>query len=322
MPAFRITLITVVGFPAVTGLVLAMYLFPPKTHPHPVGPLDQLDPRNLPQAARPSDPPPELVAVLGLPTAPPTEYLCSVAVSSDGRYLAGGTRCGEVWLWEVPSLRRLWRRSAHVGTVTALAFSADGRNIASGSRDGSVRRWSLSGEPLGDDWPVHTSLVSALVFSPDGQTLATAAEGFVSIWDISQDRPMLSRQLDVASCPVHALALSPDGHWLAAAGGGDNMIRLWGLDRRRPEPDNILPGGGEFRVRALAFTRDGSAIASIDSDGLGILWDAKGPPIRSWRVFCPPFLGAAFAADGRHLITVHGDGTAWVLRPVGGWEGQ
>jgi WD40 repeat protein len=322
MTPLRVALITLIGFTSITGLLLAAYLLPPRTTSHGTGPLDQLELRNLPPAARPADPPRELVAVLGLPSAPPTEYLCSVAVSSDGRYLAAGMRCGEVWLWQVPSLQRLWRRSAHVGTVTALAFSPDGRNIVSGSRDGSVRRWSLSGEPLGDDWPAHTRLVSALVFSPDGRMLATATDGCVRIWDVRQDRPMLNLELDIPNCPVHALALSPDGHRLAAAGGGDNMIRLWGLDRGRPEPDNILPGGGEFRVRALGFTRDGSAIASIDSGGLGILWDVKGPPIRSWRVFCPPCLGAAFAADGRHLVTVHGDGTAWVLRPAGGWEGQ
>jgi WD40 repeat protein len=322
MSALRIALITLVGLIAATGLVLAAYLFPTRTTPYRAGPLDQLDIRDLPSAARPADPPRELVAVLGLPTAPPGEYLCSVAVSSDGLYLAGGTRCGEVWLWEVPNLRRLWRRSAHVGTVTALAFSPDGQTIASGGRDGSARRWSLSGEPFGDDFLAHASSVSALAFSADGRKLVAAADGCVRIWDFGQERPTLDQQLDVPNCPVHALALSPDGQWLACAGRGDNAIRLWGLDRARPEPDNILPGHGDFRVRALAFTRDGSAIASFDSGGLGILWDGRGASIRSWRVFCLPCLGAAFAADGRHIITVHGNGTAWVLRPVGGWEGQ
>jgi WD40 repeat protein len=315
-------LITLAIISALTGIVLAAYLLPPRTTSHRTGPLDQLDLRDVPTAARPPDPPRELVAVLGLPSAPPAEYFCSVAVSSDGRYLASGTRSGEVWLWEVPSLRKLWQCSAHVGTVTAVAFSPDGETIASGGRDGSVRRWSLSGESLGDDLPAHGSCVSALTFSPDGRTLATATEGCVRLWDLRNDRPALRRQFDIPDTPVHALAISPDGELLACAGGGDNAIRVWGLDRTRPDRDNILPKQGDFRVRALAFTRDNLGIASFDSDGLGILWDEKGRPIRSWRVFSPPCLGAIFATDGRHLITVHGDGTAWVLRPAGGWEGE
>ncbi len=312
--------------PAVTlaaGLALAACLL--QSAPWPVvaeSPLDQLDPRAIPAALRPDDPPRELVGVLRGASGPPTGQVCSAAVSPDGRWVAAGTRGGTVRLFAVPGLECRWERAAHGEKVTALAFAPDGQSLWSGGFDGSLLRWSLDGTR--QPWPgadsAHAGPVFAIAHSPDGRTVATGSRGCVRLWALERQRLALTAELSVPDCPMQALAFSPSGRRLAGGGGGDRAIRLWRLDGERPELDAILPGHDDSWVRALAFSRDGAALTSLDAFGSGIVWDGRGPH-GSWRVFCPPCIIAAFAADGRHLLTVHGDGSAWLLRVPGGWTG-
>ncbi len=69
-------------------------------------------------------------------------------------------------------------------------------------------------------------------------------------------------------------------------------------------------------IFGISFSPDGKSAATV---GAGtqplIVWDlASGKALRSWDGLPVRFQGAAFAADGRHLITANSNGTAYVLR--------
>jgi len=101
------------------------------------------------------------------PALPPTEWhplatlqgrararnasgVWGVALSPDGRLLAGGADDGSVWLWETRTGRLLATLQGHTDLVFGVALSADGRMLASGSFDGTVRLWdATSGACLG-----------------------------------------------------------------------------------------------------------------------------------------------------------------------------
>jgi WD40 repeat protein len=198
-----------------------------------------------------------------------------------------------------------------------VAFAPDGRSLASGSTDGRVGLWSLDGSPppqarpdLAIDGPVL-----ALAYSPDGRLLAAGSEGLVRLWDLSVGGQAAAVGLHDLRGRVNALAFSPDGRRLA---GGDQAVQVWRLDGGRPEPESVRPGS-EAWLRALDFSPDGAAVVCLDTFGHGTVWAAEGSAVSSWQVFGPLILKGAFAPDGRHVLSVNGDGSLWVLRLRGRW---
>jgi WD40 repeat protein len=295
-------------------LALACLFWPDSVSQPPDNPLGRLDASTIPAGRRPTDPPRELVAVLGKAGGPPAEQLCSVAVSADGRWIAAGTRRGAVRLFDVPALRPLREWREYDVAVTALDFAPDGLSLITGGADGVIRRWSLDGAELpGGPIPTHPGPVHAIAHAPGGRAVATAARGGVRVWDVGPGAWVAVGDAVIADWPVWALAFSPDGRRLACGGGGDNAVRLLRVDGGRPAVEAVLAGSDEFQVRGLGFAPDG-AVASLNSDSRGTIWAANGAEACGFRLAGPPCLKGVFVRDGRHLLTVHGDGAVWVLR--------
>ena len=67
-------------------------------------------------------------------------------------------------------------------------------------------------------------------------------------------------------------------------------------------------------VNQAVFTPDGKIIATACSDHRVRLWDATSLTLQhEWDLQCP-VVAAAFALDGRHLITGNGNSTLTIFR--------
>ena len=199
----------------------------------------------------------------------------TVAYRPDGRWLATGSGDRTVRLWDLSSLLvsgveeglsggleagdfsvepRVLR--AHTAGVTSVAFDRDERWLATGSDDMSVRLWQV---PASGDAGLQASDLEA--------------------------EPLVLRGHESG---VTSVAFSPDSHWLAA-GGWDGSVRLWDVsallalgDAGGPATDlrSVLPSsetlvlrGHAGGVRSVAFSSDGSWLASGSDDGTARLWD-------------------------------------------------
>jgi WD40 repeat protein len=115
-------------------------------------------------------------------------------------------------------------------------------------------------------------LAESVAYSPDGSTIATGFSSGTLIWDIGRDRVLQAVEVD--GIP-YALAYSPDGRLLAV--GVHSEIALWDTEAEEVVA-TLKDHNGD--VQDLAFSPDGSLLASASRDGSAIVWDmtAYGQP--------------------------------------------
>lgn len=162
--------------------------------------------------------------------------------------------------------------SAHSGG-SALTTSPDSRLVASGGWSGRIRLWKLpDGSPAGG-WRAHGDSVNGIVFIGDGSRLMSAGyDGRMVIWDLAGRR---LQDWDTGS-PVTVLEARRDRKRLAT-GHADGSVRLWDVEGRLLA---AWPQVHRGRVRTVALSDRGDAIASAGTDRRAYWWQYDGLPQR------------------------------------------
>lgn len=205
--------------------------------------------------------------------------LRALAMSPDGKRLAGGGDDGGVQLWDVATGKPAARLSGHTDWVLALAFSPDGKLLASGGHDGIVRLWEVaSGKKLLDiparaaaapnTPPPPANSVLALAFRPDGKLLAIGGSD-AQIHLANVDDGKLIRSLAGHTSSVTGLAFHPAGVFLASS-SKDRTLRLW--KPPEPQPLKVLEGHTAW-VQDVKFVAQGTRLASVGADQTVRFWD-------------------------------------------------
>lgn len=219
-------------------------------------------------------------------------------VARDGKVVATSEGDRTIRLWDVASGELLANLQTGDRSCHVMEFSPDGSSLA-GATGKVVQVWAVQPDvaleaPLEQEERVSLRIA----YSPDGRLLASAhLDGTIRLLDARTLK--LRRKLAGHDHGAYSVAFSPDGTRLVS--GGRRMVKVWDV---KTGQELLQVQNPAESVRAVAFTKDGKAIATTHGT-----WDAD---TGQQRVrFNPPHIEGVFSADGAILAT---RGAGWELR--------
>ncbi len=205
--------------------------------------------------------------------APGLGSMYAMAFSPNGNLLAMRGPGGSIRLWEVATGTEIRRLDGHSAQVTGIAFRPDGAQIATCGMDGNVRLWDVATGRCARTIVVAANLeLWAIAYHPEGEIVTVGGDRRTfKLFDISTGTE--NGVFTTPAYSVRGLAFNSDGTMLAA-GGADNIVRVWGRDGSQRWQFH----GHTGPIRALAFSPNSNTIASAAEDGTVKLWDADAGP--------------------------------------------
>ncbi|MBL9005301.1 MAG: pentapeptide repeat-containing protein [Myxococcales bacterium] len=218
----------------------------------------------------------------------------AVVWSPNGRWLAIGSKGGQISLWDAAAGFCWINWRGHREHLSAVSWSRDGRKLATGAGDGTAKLWDTRTGELLTTLAGHKASVLWVSWSPNGRTLATGSyDRTVRLWDVATAE--LLHTLTGHASWVYSVSWSPDGRTLAT-GSNDRGVRLW--DAATGKVLHTLVGHKDS-VRSVEWSPDGRVLATGGDDQVVRLWD--------------PITGAQ-----RHVLSGHESGiTAVAWSPDG-----
>lgn len=201
-----------------------------------------------------------------------TNHVNAVAVSSDGKLVAGGGMDNSVRIWRLISGELVHRFEGSQRIIRTVAFQPKGSLLASAGDEPVVRIWDVAAGAQVKTLSGLSPTVRSICFSHDGKLLAGGSfrqkgpkqwQGEVVVWDVASGEVVRVLESQ-ANGYYRGVAFSPDGSLLGAAfdSTGESRssgVKLWDSKTWELKQTLIRDRGASLSV---AFSPDGRYVAS------------------------------------------------------------
>ncbi len=235
---------------------------------------------------------------------PAEEPIKSVAISPDGKIIAGGGD-GKVYLWNdagellstiitepqlMPDLPKAKPEDDLLGQkraappsaekwVRLLVFSPDGKLLATAGPDSTVKLWNMDNSQWIRTFAGHQDAVTSIIFTPDSRAIATGSmDKNIKLWNTANGQ--LLGTLSQHVYPVRSVAFSKDLNTLISigaqgAGRKNGELKFWDIAGKGDLKEEMTIDG--IAPESAQLLADGRILASgADFRRPAVkLWDAQ-----------------------------------------------
>jgi len=230
---------------------------------------------------------------------PTPTWVTALGFTPDDAKVVAGHDDGTVTIWDVTTGAPLGTIAAHPQAVSALSVSPDGKHVATAGEECVVAVWDLATGKRLHELKSHTDRVPALSWSRDGSLFVSAGwDTSARVWRLGESDPVIL--LNSHAEQVTCVAFHPTDARRLATADSDHDIYLW-ADATTGKVGHILRGHID-EIRSLAFSPDGTKLASAGMDRVVHLWDVETGKLLAGPNPKGKHDTAAFTLNGRLML--------------------
>ena len=215
----------------------------------------------------------ELLAVLERKLVGHKDWVFSVAISPDGKWVTSGSHDKTVKIWDLKTGACRGTLVGHTDKVQSVSITPDGTRILSGSFDNTVRVWDAGSGRGVAKFEGHTNSIWTTIALRDNiRALSGGFDGTLRLWDLASGKCLKTIVCGTADADdVFGSAVNPEG-MMALSEHRDGSVRLWDLGMG--ECLSMLNGHSNI-VSSVQIALDGRLAVSGSDDKTIKVWDLE-----------------------------------------------
>ncbi|XP_022140121.1 U3 snoRNP-associated protein-like EMB2271 [Momordica charantia] len=158
-----------------------------------------------------------------------SKVILSLAVSSDGRYLASGGLDRHVHIWDTRTREHVQAFPGHRGPVSCLKFRQGTSELFSGSYDRTVKIWNVEDRAYINTLFGHQSDVLTIDCLRKERLLTVGRDRSMQLWKVPEESRLVFR---APASSLECCCFISNDEFLS--GSDDGSIELWTVLKKKP----------------------------------------------------------------------------------------